>query len=78
MVKRVASLSAERKLLGSFNPSYPLLEVKRAEVSLPGTVIAQFSQGPVVPEKRQRGSARSQRIVTDRSYPRSDAGTDPR
>lgn len=44
VVKRVASLSAERMLLGSFNPSYPLLAVNRADVSLLGTVIARFSR----------------------------------
>lgn len=44
VVKRVASLTAERMLLGSFNPAYPLLLVNHADVSLLGTVIARFSR----------------------------------
>lgn len=49
VVKRVASLSGERMLLGSFNPSYPLLSVNRADVSLLGTVIARFSRQTSTP-----------------------------
>jgi phage repressor protein C with HTH and peptisase S24 domain len=50
VVKRIASISAERMLLGSFNPSYPPLAVSRADVSLLGTVIARFSRGAALHE----------------------------